>query len=223
MEWIPITNRKICRAISDLIVKRSKKVQNIGVYNSFCTPKQRCQLVNLIGTKSTVNWFLFDINCKVLWDTVANISVISKSYLRQKFPDLKIRDLREILDNTDNFQVRWDNQRKLPYDGWVKVEPLNNESQNSVTVPFLVTSENLENPIPGTNAIEHLSAAYNTDELQHILPRCLPNYLSEALDPLVHLLQSQKESSISSVKSANSASSSLREQFARSNALLTEI
>ena len=41
---------------------------------------------------------------------------------------------------------------------------LNNESQNSVTVPFFVTSENLEYPILGTNAIEHLSAPYKTDE-----------------------------------------------------------
>ena len=78
---------------------------------------------------------------------------------------------------------------------------LNNESQNSVIVPFLVTSENLEYPILGTNAIEPLSAPYKTDELQHILQRCLPNHLSEVLDPLVHLEQSQKESSISSVNS----------------------
>ena len=65
---------------------------------------------------------------------------------------------------------------------------LNNESQNHVTVPFLATSGNLEYPILGTIAIEHLSALYKTDELQYILPRCLPNHSSEALDPLVHLL-----------------------------------
>ena len=196
------SHQVISKAISDLIVKQSKKVENIAVYNSFYTPKQRNQLVNLIGRKSTVNCFLFDINCKILWDTEANVSVISKSYVRQKFPYLKIRELRKILDNTDNFQEIWGNQRKLPYDGWVKVEVfLNNKSQNSVTVHFLVTSENLEYPIFGTNAIEHLSAPYNRDELQHILPRCLPNHSSEVLDPLVHLLQSEKESSISLVKS----------------------
>ena len=78
---------------------------------------------------------------------------------------------------------------------------LNNESQKSVTVPFLITSENLECPILGINAVEYLLAPYKTDELQHILPRCLLNHTSEVLDPLVHLLQSQKESSISSVNS----------------------
>ena len=48
---------------------------------------------------------------------------------------------------------------------------LNSESINFVTVPFLVTSENLEYSIfaiLGTNAMEHLLAAYKTDELQHI-------------------------------------------------------
>ena len=49
-----------------------------------------------------------------------------------------MRELREILDNTDSVQVRWSNQRKLPYDEWVEVEvSLNNESQNPVTVLFL--------------------------------------------------------------------------------------
>ena len=100
------SHKVICKSISDLTVKQSKKVENTGVYNSFYTPKQRIQLVNLIGRKSTANCFLFDINCKILWDTGANISVISKSYVRQKFPHLKIRELREILDNTGNFQVR---------------------------------------------------------------------------------------------------------------------
>ena len=107
----------ICEAISDLTVEQSKKIENIGVYNSFYTPKQKSQLVNLIGRKSAVNCFFFDINCKILWDTGANISVISKSYVRQNFPCLKIRELREIVDNTDSFQVRWGNQRKLPYEG----------------------------------------------------------------------------------------------------------
>ena len=46
-----------------------------------------------------------------------------------------------------------------------------------------------------------ISTPYKTDELQHVLRWCLPNHLSELFDPLVHLLQFQKESSISSVKS----------------------
>ena len=116
------SHKGICKTIFDLTVKQSKKVENIGVYNSFDTLKQKSQLVNLIGRKSTVNCFLFDINCKILWDTGANISVISKSDGRQKFPYLKIRQLREILDNTDSFQVRWGNQRKFPSDRWVEVE-----------------------------------------------------------------------------------------------------
>ena len=44
---------------------------------------------------------------------------------------------------------------------------LNNsvKSQISVTIPFLVTSENWEYHILGTNAVEHLSAPYKSDEL----------------------------------------------------------
>ena len=46
---------------------------------------------------------------------------------------------------TDSFQVRWGNQKKLPYDGWVEVEvSLNNESLNFVRVSLFVKPENLE-------------------------------------------------------------------------------
>ena len=73
--------------------------------------------------------FLFDTSCKILWDTGTNIGVISKSYVRQKFSYLKIRELGKIIDNPVSFQVRWGNQRKLPYGGWVEVEvSLNNEN-----------------------------------------------------------------------------------------------
>ena len=69
---------------------------------------------------------------------------------------------------------------------------LNNESQISVTVPFLLRPQNLKYSILETNAIKHLSALYKMDELHHVLQSCLPNHSSELLDPLVHLLQSQK-------------------------------
>ena len=47
----------MCKAISDLTEKQSKKVESIGVYNSFYTPKQRSQLVNSVGRRLTVNCF----------------------------------------------------------------------------------------------------------------------------------------------------------------------
>ena len=45
-------------------------------------------------------------------------------------------------------------------DGWKWEVSLNNESQSFVAVPFLVTSENLEYPNLGKNAIAHLSTPY---------------------------------------------------------------
>ena len=59
----------ICKKISGLQVRQSKKVENIGVYTSCYTPKQKkSQFVNLTGRKSTVNCFLFDMNWKILLD-----------------------------------------------------------------------------------------------------------------------------------------------------------
>lgn len=51
------SHKDICDAISDLTVKRSKKVEHTGIYNSFYIPKEKSQLINLIGRKSIVNCF----------------------------------------------------------------------------------------------------------------------------------------------------------------------
>ena len=46
------TLKGIFKVKCDLQVKQSKKVENIDVYDSFYTPKQKSQLVNLNGRKS---------------------------------------------------------------------------------------------------------------------------------------------------------------------------
>ena len=50
-----VNHKGIRKAISGVQVKQSKKVENIDIYNSFYKPKQKSQLVNLIGGKSNVN------------------------------------------------------------------------------------------------------------------------------------------------------------------------
>ena len=101
-----------------------------------------------------------------------------------------------------NLQVKWGNQRKLPYDGWVEIEvSFVEDKEKAVTVPFLVTSETLEFPILGTNAIEHLSSSFNPDELNRILKNCLPHQSPHSINPLIHLLHSQNDAPMSSVTS----------------------
>ena len=79
------SHKGICKTISDLRVKKSKKVVNIGVYHSFYTPKQKSQLVNLIGKISAVNCFLFDMNCKILQDAGSSINVLANAMLDKSF------------------------------------------------------------------------------------------------------------------------------------------
>ena len=42
----------------------------------------------------------------ILWDTGANISIISKEYLYSLFPDIFIRSLQDILSESDKLHVR---------------------------------------------------------------------------------------------------------------------
>ena len=59
----------------------------------------------------------------ILWDTGANISIISKEYVNDLFPNAVIKNLHDILSHAaDKLQVRWCNQEILPYEGYVELE-----------------------------------------------------------------------------------------------------
>ena len=81
----------ICKAKYDVTQRCDKSAKNFGNYNSFYTSKNQSKLVNLIGRKSIVICFLFDEQCKILWDTGANIGVIDKHTIDCKFPYVTIR------------------------------------------------------------------------------------------------------------------------------------
>ena len=45
----------------------------------------------------------------ILWETGANISIVSKEYVNSLFPNAVIKNLHDILSNADKLQVKWDN------------------------------------------------------------------------------------------------------------------
>ena len=67
-----------------------------------------------------------------------------------------MRSLDEILDDCDSFRVHWGNTADTPFIGWVDMIVTIGEENNfgSVHVPFLVTTEKLQQPILGFNAIK---------------------------------------------------------------------
>ena len=77
-----------------------------------------------------------------LWDTGAQVSIITECFLKQQLPDLKVRDINELLGTDADLQLTAANGTAIPYKGWVEARfRLNSEEEKEVTVPFLVTEE----------------------------------------------------------------------------------
>ena len=80
-----------------------------------------------------------------LWDTGAQVSIITEWFLKQQLPDLKVRDINELLGTDADLQLTAANGTAIPYKGWVEARfRLNSEEEKEVTVPFLVTEKRIK-------------------------------------------------------------------------------
>ena len=121
----------------------------MGQYQANLAPKEQKTLIDLIGKQNIVKLYINDKPVDILWHTGANVSIISKEYVNNLFPNVVIKNLHGILSDAEKFQVRCGNQVILPYEGYVELEVSldNDTSANEILVPFLITPERLHYPI----------------------------------------------------------------------------
>ena len=193
------SHKKICDAIFLLSNKQRKEVLKRGQYQANLTPKEQKTLIGLIEKQNFVKLYMNDKPVDTLWDTGANINIISKEYVYDLFPNVVIKNLHDILSDTDKLLVRWGNQEILPYEGYVELEAsLDNDTPaNEILVPFLITPERSHYPILGTNAIEHISKNYQSNDLAS---ECLPGKSKNVIESLVNFIHAEKPQELSNVK-----------------------
>ena len=128
-----------------------------GVYISHITPKEREKVSKLVGTKCTVTAFMNKVKVEALFDTGAQVSIISAQQLADHFPDTEIQDVKNLLSEGKELELMTANGSKLPYKGWVKIDfQFSHSDGGSIEVPMLVTDYKLEQPIIGYNVIEEV-------------------------------------------------------------------
>ena len=121
---------------------------------SHLTPKEHEKLIKLVGRRCIVKGKLNGKTVEILWDTGAQVSIISKAFLQENFPDCKIKDVDELL--SCDLALTAANGSTIPYEGWVELNFQVGESKSVLPVPFLVAHEIVELPLVGYNVIEHL-------------------------------------------------------------------
>ena len=109
-----------------------------------------------------VKCFLNGLETDALWDTGAQMSISSHSWLKQCIPGCEIRDIAELL-GMDELELKAANGTDLPFEGWV--EPIfyliEDDADNTVTVPFLIAKDFLYMPIVGFHVIEEITKQFD--------------------------------------------------------------
>ena len=159
----------LCQSIIQLKQQHKNEVFNKGSYQNSCLMKDKPKVAKLVAEKCMFQCRLNDIVIPVLMDTGAQVSIIEKRVLEERFPDNKIKPVENLLDDGDNLRVQWGNSHDIPFRGFVEL-PITfgvHQPLQKLNVPFLVTTERLDQTILGFNAIKMLVQLNDNLELLH--------------------------------------------------------
>ena len=110
-----------CKTVSQLVTERKKKIHKAGVYSTTLALSERDQVVQLIGEKYFLNFKMNGIKTKVLLDTGALVSLISKAGPNTHSNEHKVSKIEKILDPCDKLSVSGGNQPEILFVDWVDI------------------------------------------------------------------------------------------------------
>ena len=151
--------------------------QGICITDSEKLPRKlKKKLISLVGEKPLVKIWLDGIQIEGLWDTGAMVSILSRAFLGENFPQAEILPVSDFIKH-ENLKINTANQAELEIDGVVVLDFGVEKGKPLFQVPFLVTADTLSRPIIGYNTIEYfvMNFGQNLD---------IPESLSKVLNNL---------------------------------------
>ena len=181
---------RYCNVIQDLeCLEKDKLYRDYTVSEKLTDNKHRRKLVKLVGEKPLINCRLEGTPCKALWDTGSMISLIDRQWLQQNLPKQKIYSVKEFMGN-ETLNLKAANNTNVPIQGIVLLKFALPDTKTEFTVPFIVSTQNINNPIIGYNTIEYL--VVNCTE-KHLLPpvlkEALPTVTLKGAENMINLIQ----------------------------------
>ena len=145
-------HKVLCKAIQSLQRIEDKRIDEKCSFDVRDTDKI-AKVVSLVGEKCSVRCKLNGVSCNALWDTGAEVSLISAKWLERNNVPYIVKQVEDLLGS--DLKVRAVGQREIPYLGYAEIMfEINNYS---VLVPFLVSDEELVQPLIGYNVIKVLA------------------------------------------------------------------
>ena len=146
-------HKVLCGAINQLSKAEEEVQRQKCEFDSHFSPKDKQFVTKLVGKRCMINCKLAGSLVKALWDTGAQVSLISKAWLEANTKDVHVRDLSSILDTI--LEIEGVSGAKIPYEGYVEIDV---KIGNLVLhAPFLVTKDPIIQPIIGFNIIEMMA------------------------------------------------------------------
>ena len=121
-----------------------------------CPPKTKTKVVKLVGKQCVVHCPLENVSVEVLWDTVAQVSIVHSNWLTINFPGLRPRSMSELTEG--GFDVKSASVLEISILGWVPLRLKLHSTEESDPSPFIVgflvfDIAGLDRPILGFNVI----------------------------------------------------------------------
>ena len=199
-------HKDICKAINHL---SKPSTGNDHVFTSHLNPQRHNKIIRLIGKECSVKCFLNDVEFTALWDTGAQVSILTQETLKNYFPGEKVRKLSELLDA--ELDVSTVDGTRLPFIGWAAVRvrlPADIDNVKEICVPFLIVEHNIGKPILGYNVIEELVKLDCHAEHTNIVALLKAGFMDSEeskLSALVNLMQVPEEDHLCIVKTPKKA------------------
>lgn len=152
-----IKHKQLCSAIKYLSNQEKRDVSDSGMYVSHLTPNQHAKVAKLVGRRCMVQCVMNNVQTEALWDTGAQVSIVSKDWIAENLPTAESRQMDELL-NDKGLDLKAANGTEIPYEGWIEVsfELMTSDDKHGMSVPFLISTEAMDHPIIGYNVIEEI-------------------------------------------------------------------
>ena len=166
-------HKDLCAVIKQLevhlqeVAKRNvmleKEEMQLKVYSS-AVKSADAKIAKLIGKRCSVECLLDGKETDVLWDTGSQPGLLGLRWLKEHFPETQIRNVSELLDPDENLVLTAANNEELDFVGFAELTFQIPHSSEQILVPFLITKENIEQPIIGTNIMTEEDQGKRSDD-----------------------------------------------------------
>ena len=186
-------HKDLCQLIQKLQSHEEEALRN--TCNIQCN--RQGKVVNLVGRRPEIECLIGGQKTEALWDTGSQVSLLSLDWLKSRNVDYKLEPIAKVIGR--DLDVEGVGGHKIPYIGCVSLQ-FQMGKMNSLQVPFLVTKEQIYEPIIGYNVISCCVQGSGVTENVNTFKETFGELTDKSVNALVSTLQKEEATVLSTVR-----------------------